>query len=102
MRQAYSMVIVCVLFLFTTGTAFGGDPPVSDATQGCLGCHAVFHPGIVADYDDVTGGASDHDEKAVELIVSRCRSMARHPGNSRQLVPGLRRLVYSTPTVASQ
>jgi hypothetical protein len=50
MRQAYSIVIVCVLFLFTTGTAFGGDAPVSDATQECLDCHAVFHPGIVADW----------------------------------------------------
>ncbi|MBL0713473.1 MAG: hydroxylamine oxidase [Desulfosarcina sp.] len=33
--------------LFGSVAAFGQDVSVSDATQECLDCHAVFHPGIV-------------------------------------------------------
>ena len=44
-------VLVCfaVWFLFG-GIAFSDEAPVSDATQECLDCHEVFHPGIVADW----------------------------------------------------
>ena len=50
MRNMFSLVIVSILILFASGAASGGDAPVSDATQECLDCHAVFHPGIVADW----------------------------------------------------
>lgn len=43
------VVLITVIFL-GYGTASGGDAPVSEATQECLDCHAVFHPGIVADW----------------------------------------------------
>lgn len=32
------------------GMAAAAEAPVSDATQECLDCHGVFHPGIVADW----------------------------------------------------
>jgi hypothetical protein len=45
-----SIGILSLLTLFAAGAAFGDTAPVSDATQECLDCHAVFHPGIVADW----------------------------------------------------
>ncbi len=50
MRNIYLSVILFLLTLFTAGTAFGDAAPVSEATQECLDCHSVFHPGIVADW----------------------------------------------------
>ena len=50
MRQTYSLVIVSLLLLLSPGTVLGDAAPVSDATQECLGCHAIYHPGIVADW----------------------------------------------------
>ena len=48
MARCFPMLIVlCILF---PAAAAGDEPPVSEATQGCLDCHAVFHPGIVADW----------------------------------------------------
>ncbi len=43
-------VILIILTFLTGGPAFGDAAPVSSATQECLDCHAVFHPGIVADW----------------------------------------------------
>ena len=42
----------CALFfaLFIADGALGADAPVTPATQECLDCHAVYHPGIVADW----------------------------------------------------
>ena len=50
MRKAYLSVISVVLTFWAAGIAFGADAPVSDATQECLDCHAIYHPGIVADW----------------------------------------------------
>ena len=50
MRKAYLFVFFVILTLSADGPAFGGDAPVSDATQECLDCHAIYHPGIVADW----------------------------------------------------
>ncbi|MBI9082821.1 MAG: hydroxylamine oxidase [Desulfobacterales bacterium] len=42
---------VCIGVWFLFGAmAVAAEVPVSDATQECLDCHAVFHPGIVADW----------------------------------------------------
>ncbi|BBO71331.1 hypothetical protein DSCA_52610 [Desulfosarcina alkanivorans] len=48
MPKAYPFVILYIIL--NAGAAFAGDAPVSDATQECLDCHAVYHPGIVADW----------------------------------------------------
>ena len=50
MRNVCLSVSLMILTLFVAGTAFGDAAPVSGATQECLDCHAVFHPGIVADW----------------------------------------------------
>jgi hydroxylamine dehydrogenase len=50
MRNIRLSVFLSLLTLFAAGAAFGDTAPVSDATQECLDCHAIFHPGIVADW----------------------------------------------------
>ena len=50
MRKVYLSVFFVILTTFAGGAAFGDTQPVSDATQACLDCHAVFHSGIVADW----------------------------------------------------
>ncbi len=50
MRNVYLSGMLTILIVFAADIAFGDDAPVSDATQECLDCHAVFHPGIVADW----------------------------------------------------
>jgi hypothetical protein len=40
-------MIAFVMLLWPT-VLFGEEVPVSEATQECLDCHAIFHPGIVA------------------------------------------------------
>lgn len=46
------MIILYVLFcIFIPETGNCTDKPaVSNATQQCLGCHSIFHPGIVEDW----------------------------------------------------
>ena len=43
-------VLSTLLILSFPFVAFGQDAPISEATQECLDCHSVFHPGIVADW----------------------------------------------------
>jgi hypothetical protein len=42
--------LTALLILSFPFAVSGEDIPVSDATQECLDCHSVFHPGIVADW----------------------------------------------------
>ena len=39
-----------VLVIHLAGWGWCAPPPVSDATQECLGCHESIHPGIVSDW----------------------------------------------------
>ena len=50
MRILYTALTVFTAIVLNQGAAIGEGAPVSDATQECLDCHAVFHPGIVADW----------------------------------------------------
>jgi len=75
MRKVYLSGMLTILTVFAASIAFGDGTPVSDATQECLDCHAVFHPGIVADWQKsrharVTPKAA----KAVEEIQRRMSS----------------------------
>ncbi len=45
-RTALSVLLLLVIPL----GGFAQDAPISEATQACLDCHGVFHPGIVADW----------------------------------------------------
>jgi hydroxylamine dehydrogenase len=47
MRHIYLRIASVFLTILISGTALGDEAPISDATQECLDCHAVFHPGIV-------------------------------------------------------
>ena len=40
-------MLLSVSILFGPVASFGQQIPISNATQECLDCHAVFHPGIV-------------------------------------------------------
>lgn len=39
--------LVWIFFLLPAADGLGADVPVSEATQECLDCHAIIHPGIV-------------------------------------------------------
>ncbi len=47
MRSPAFVVLIACLAILINDPVFGDEPAVSDATQECLDCHAVFHPGIV-------------------------------------------------------
>jgi hydroxylamine dehydrogenase len=44
------ILLIAFVLLWLSCDAFAQEIPISDATQECLDCHAVFHPGIVADW----------------------------------------------------
>lgn len=44
--------IVAAIILFSVVAAGAAEPPISEATQECIDCHSVFHPGIVADWQN--------------------------------------------------
>jgi hydroxylamine dehydrogenase len=46
----HRFVLSVLLILSFPIAAFSQDAPISAATQECLDCHSVFHPGIVADW----------------------------------------------------
>ncbi|MGA6926748.1 MAG: multiheme c-type cytochrome [Desulfosarcina sp.] len=50
MRNVCLSFIVTLLIVPFAEAALSAEAPVSDATQECLGCHATYHPGIVADW----------------------------------------------------
>jgi hydroxylamine dehydrogenase len=39
-------------FVLCAACLFAAEPPVSDATADCLGCHSTIHPGIVKDWQN--------------------------------------------------
>jgi uncharacterized protein with PIN domain len=43
-----AFVTTALTWLLISGAGWCQEAPVSDATQECLDCHAIFHPGIVA------------------------------------------------------
>jgi hypothetical protein len=51
MRRQTVALMAAALLLLGSGAARAETAPVSAATEECLGCHATFHPGIVADWE---------------------------------------------------
>lgn len=41
------IIMTAVVWVLMIGTGWCQEAPVSEATQECLDCHAIFHPGIV-------------------------------------------------------
>jgi cytochrome c553 len=50
MKRLLLMLPMLFFVPLTAGTAVAGQVPVSSATEECLECHAIFHPGIVEDW----------------------------------------------------
>jgi len=46
----FLLLLTLMTIPYGAGSAHGSGAPVSAATQECLECHAVYHPGIVADW----------------------------------------------------
>ncbi len=44
-------LIMVTISLIWPAVLFGEEIPLSEATQECLECHAIFHPGIVAGWE---------------------------------------------------
>jgi hydroxylamine dehydrogenase len=82
-------VWICVgLWFLFGGMAYSAEAPVSEATQECLDCHGVFHPGIVADWQ-----ASRHAQVTPETAMgveglARKVSSTEVPGALRPTVVG--------------
>jgi hypothetical protein len=75
MRQVCLTIILSIFICLVIGTAFGEDAPISDATQECLDCHAVFHPGIVAGWQKSRhASVTPKAAMAVEPIARRMSS----------------------------
>ena len=51
MKRRTLMSMAVVAGLLTAGAIRAETAAVSAATEECLGCHATFHPGIVADWE---------------------------------------------------
>lgn len=51
MKRVLFYSATAVAILVAAATAGAESAPVSAATEECLGCHATFHPGIVADWE---------------------------------------------------
>lgn len=55
-------VLAIIGILLFTQAGLADSPPVSTATQECLDCHGVFHPGIVGDWEKSRHGRTTPDE----------------------------------------
>src|SRR4030067_440396 len=44
------LVLALLVIFMLTGRAVSAEGPISEATEACLGCHALSTPGIVADW----------------------------------------------------
>jgi len=50
MKRSF-LTVLCIMWVLSyVTTVSGGEVQVSEATQECLDCHSVFHPGIVEDW----------------------------------------------------
>ena len=49
MRKAVHGMLSILLLMLTAASAYA-SAPVSDATEECLMCHTIYHPGIVEDW----------------------------------------------------
>ncbi|HSO18650.1 MAG TPA: multiheme c-type cytochrome, partial [Desulfosarcina sp.] len=77
MRKPHLSLILCLVAVVAGETAFGADAPVSEATQECLACHAVFHPGIVADWQKSRhAGTTPRTAMAVDDLQRRMSANA--------------------------
>ncbi|MFH2220197.1 MAG: multiheme c-type cytochrome [Pseudomonadota bacterium] len=51
MTKRFCLTIFCTLWVLSSAAATAAEEArISDATQECLDCHSVFHPGIVQDW----------------------------------------------------
>jgi hydroxylamine dehydrogenase len=50
MKRTGVGIALSFLFIVTTGASGASEAPRSEETQSCIECHAVLHPGIVADW----------------------------------------------------
>jgi len=65
------VLLIAFVLLWFPWDAFAQEIPISDATQECLDCHAMFHPGIVADWQSSRHAVTTPAEavKANELAL---------------------------------
>ena len=48
MRFFHCLPVLCLGLVLTGWQANAAEAPISEATEECLECHAIFHPGIVS------------------------------------------------------
>ncbi|RUM88327.1 MAG: hydroxylamine oxidase [Thermodesulfatator sp.] len=65
-----------------------GEPPVSEATQTCLGCHQMVTPGIVADWKSSLHARVTPGEALKRAPLARRISVSQVPQDKKDVVVG--------------
>ncbi len=80
---------VWALVLIAGGsTVQGSEAPISDATAECLGCHEIFHPGIVEDWHSARHSVVTPGEAMTVEGLERKLSADEVPDNLREVAVG--------------
>jgi hydroxylamine dehydrogenase len=82
------VMMLTVLVLLYPHAGVGGEIPVSEATQACLECHAVFHPGIVADWQASRHAATTPARAMKADALARKVSSKEVPDKLRRIAVG--------------
>lgn len=77
MRSLVFIVVLSALCLMTSNAAAKAELAISPATEECIECHSVYHPGIVADWKQ-----SRHAKTTVQEAL-RVEGLARKVSNSK-------------------
>jgi len=86
--KRYLIVLTVYASVFAVQPALAAEPPVSEATEGCLDCHAIFHPGIVEDWRKSRHAVRTPAEAVKEEELSRRVSAEEIPEDLQHVVVG--------------
>ena len=79
MQKWHCFLVLIPMLILGYGSAFGADVSVSDATQECLDCHSIYHPGIVADWQNSRHAATTVQTAMAETGTQRRVSSTEIP-----------------------
>lgn len=88
MKRPLFYLATAVAILVAAATAGAEAAPVSAATEECLGCHATFHPGIVADWEQSRHARVSPAEGQIVAAAGRRVSATEIPEGLRHTTVG--------------
>lgn len=72
MKKWHFFFVLIPMLVLGYGNIVGADVSVSEATQECLDCHSIYHPGIVADWQN-----SRHAATTVQAAMAKTGAQRR-------------------------